>query len=56
MDESLERIIRQALDDARAKRRDHLTQTQVAVEAVRQVRPDITASEALAAVRLVQRP
>ncbi len=40
MDESLERIIRQALDDARAKGRDHLTQTQVAVEAVR--KPDLT--------------
>ena len=37
MDESLERIIRQALDDARAKGRDHLTQTQVAVEAVTQL-------------------
>jgi hypothetical protein len=55
MDKSIERIIRQALDDARAKGRDHVTQTELAVEAVRNARPDMTASEALAAVELVQR-
>ena len=37
MDESLKRIIRQALEEARAKGRDYLTQTQVPVEAGRQV-------------------
>ena len=55
MDESLERIIRQALEDARAKGRDFLTQTQVAVAAGRQARPDLTASEILATVRRLQR-
>ena len=55
MDKSVERIIRQALDDARAKGRDHLTQTELAVRAVLEARPDMTASEALAAVELVRR-
>ncbi len=50
-----ERIIRGALEDARAKGRDYLTQIQVAGEAVRQARPDMTASDALAAVHLVRR-
>jgi hypothetical protein len=54
MDESLERIIRRALDDARATGRDFLTQTEMAVRAVRQVRPDLTASEILATVRRLQ--
>ncbi len=54
-DEPLERIIRRVLEEARAAGRDHLTQTQLAVEAVRQARPDMTASDALAAVHLVQR-
>jgi len=55
MDKSVERIIRQALDDARAKGRDHLTQTELAVRAVLEARPDMTASEALATVELVRR-
>ncbi len=55
MDKSLERIIRQALEDARAAGRDHLTQTEEAVRAVRQARPDMTASDALAAVEMVRR-
>ncbi len=55
MDESVERIIRRALEEAREKGRDHLTQTELAVKAVRQARPDMTASDALAAVHLVQR-
>ncbi len=54
-DGALVRIIRCALEEARAKGRGELTQTQVVVEAVRQARPDMTASEALAAVELVQR-
>ena len=54
-DESLERIIRRTLEEARAKGRDHLAQTQVAVEAVRQARPDMTVSEALTAVEMVRR-
>ncbi len=43
-DEPHERIIRRALEEARAKGRDELTQA----------RPDMTASEALAAVRRLQ--
>ena len=52
MDKSIERIIRR---EAPGKGRDHLTQTELAVRAVCQAQPDMTASEALAAVRLVQR-
>jgi len=55
MDESVERIIRRALDDARAKGRDYVGQTQAAVAAARKARSDMTASEILATVRLVQR-
>ncbi len=54
MDKSIERIIRRVLEEARAKGRDHLTQTELAVRAVCQARPDMTASEALAAVRRLQ--
>ncbi len=46
---------RQALTDAEAAGRDHLTQTEEAVRAVLQVRSDITASEALTAVNRVRR-
>ncbi len=55
MDKSIERIIRRTLKDARAKGRDHLTQTELAVRAVLEDRPDMTASEALAAVEMVRR-
>ncbi len=55
MDESLERIIRQVLGDARARGRDHLAQTVLAVRTVREVRPNMTAPEALSAVEFVQR-
>lgn len=55
MDESLERIIRQALEEARAKGRDYLTQTTLAVRAVCRAHPELTASEAVAEVRRVQR-
>jgi len=54
MDDSSESMIRQVLDDARAKGRDHITQTELAVRAGQQVRPDITAAEILAVVRLLQ--
>ena len=55
MDPDLENVIRQALPDAKADGRDYLTQTEEAVRAVQQVRPDMTASEALRAVNLVRR-
>jgi len=44
-----------ALEEARAKGRDGLMQTQATVEAARQVRPDMTATDALAAVEMVRR-
>ncbi len=55
MDFRLENIIRRALEDARAAGRDFLTQTEEAVRAGREARPDMTASEILAAVRMLQR-
>ena len=54
MDKSIERIVRRVLEEARAKGRDHLTQTELAVRAVREARPDLTASDALAAVEMVR--
>jgi len=56
MDESLDRVIRQALDDARAKGWDYITQTELAVRAGCQSGPDLTVSEVLAMVRLLQQP
>jgi hypothetical protein len=41
--------------DARAAGCDHLTQTEEAVRTGREARPDMTASDALAAVNLVRR-
>ena len=55
MDPDLESVIRRALEDARAAGKDYLTQTELAVRAVRQVRPDMTAPEALTAVEVVRR-
>ncbi len=55
MDPDRETVIRHALEDGRAAGRDHLTQTELAVRAVCQARPDMTASEALSAVELVRR-
>ena len=54
MDRGLENVIRRALADARAAGRDHLTQTEEAVRAGREARPDLTASEILATVRRLQ--
>ncbi len=47
-------IIRRAHEEARAKGRGELTQAQATIEAARQVRPDMTASDALAAVNMVR--
>lgn len=55
MKHDLDTVIRQALADAQAAGRNHLTQTEVAVRAVLQVRPEMTASEALSAGELVRR-
>ena len=53
-DDDLKHVIQQALEDARSRGRDYVGQTELAVWAVRQVRPDMNASNALAAVRLYQ--
>ena len=55
MDKSIERIILRALEDARVRGRDHLAQTELAVRAVCEARPDMTASDALAAVNRLRR-
>ncbi len=55
MDQNLRRVIQQTLEDARVAGRDHLTQTELAVRAVLQVRPDMTAPAALTAVDLARR-
>ncbi len=54
MDPDLDNVIRQALGDALAAGKDHLSQTEEAVRTVRQARPDMTASDALVAVNLVR--
>ena len=55
MDPDLERVIRQALEDALAVGRDHTGQTELAIEAIQRARPDMTAADALAAINLVRR-
>ncbi len=55
MDPDLENVIRQALGYALVAGRDHLSQTELAVRAVQRVRPDMTTSDALAAVNLMRR-
>ncbi len=55
MDPDLGNVIRQALEDASAAVRDHLSQTELAVRAVQRARPDMTTPDALAAVNLVRR-
>ena len=54
MDGALARTVRQAPDDARAKGRDYLTQTKLAVRAGHQARSDPTACDVLAIVRTLQ--
>ncbi len=54
MDEDLANIIRQALDEAKATGRDDTGQTEHAVRNVRELRPDMTATDALNAINLVR--
>ena len=54
MTRDLENVIRQALENALAAGKDHLSQTELAVRAVQRARPDMTASDARAAVNLVR--
>jgi hypothetical protein len=55
MDKTLEEAIRKALKEAKAAGADYITQTGLAVRAARAARPDMTASDALAWVRMVRR-
>ena len=54
MDPDLERVIRQALAEAKAAGKACQGQTETAVRAVLQARPNMTASDALVAVNLVR--
>ncbi len=54
MDQSLDRIIRRVLEEARAKGRDHMTQTEEAVRAVCEAHPDRRTSDALVAVNMMR--
>ncbi len=51
----LERVIRRTIWIAELSGRNHATQTDEAVRTLRRMRPDMTASEALAKVDLVRR-
>ncbi len=54
MDEDLANIIRKALDEAKAARRDDTGQTEHAVRTVRELRPDMMATDTLNAINLVR--
>ncbi len=54
MDPDLENVIRQVLGDAKSAGRDHLSQTEHAVRKVRELRPDMTGTDALNAINLVR--
>ncbi len=46
MDPDLETVIMQALGVAKAAGKDYMSQTMIAVQAVQQARPDMTAADA----------
>ncbi len=50
MDPDLENVIRQALADALAAGKDHMSQTVLAVRAVQRARPDLSDYDLLGAV------
>ena len=52
---NLENVIRQALEDAQAAGKAHMSQTVLAIQAVQRARPDMTAFDALVAVNLMRR-
>ncbi len=54
-DRHLERVIFRAIQDAKLAGRDNTIQNEVAVRTVRWIRPEMTASDALAAVKSVRR-
>ncbi len=51
----LERVIRRTILDAKLSGKDYPTQNEIAAHTVRRIRPDMTASEAMAAVDLARR-
>ncbi len=55
MDPDVDTVIRQALAKAQAAGKDYLGQTEEAVSAVLRAQPDMTASEAQAAINMVWR-
>ncbi len=55
VDRYLERVIRRTILDAKLSGKDYPTQNKVAAHTVRRIRPDMTASEAMAAVDLARR-
>ncbi len=54
-DRHLERVIRRTILDAKLSGKDYPTQNKVAAHTVRRIRPDMTASEAVALVDLARR-
>jgi len=54
-DRHLERVIYRAIQDAKLAGQNDTTQDAVAVRTIRWVRPEITALEALSAVKTVRR-
>ena len=55
MDPDLDNVIRQALENAQAAGKAHMSQTVLAVRAVQRARPDMTTFDALATVNLMRR-
>ena len=50
----VERIVTRAIEDARARGRDHLTQTEHAVRQVLTIRHDLSPPDALALVTMIR--
>ncbi len=55
MEPGLDNVIRQALEEAQAAGKAHMSQTVLAIQAVQRARPDMTAFDALAVVNLMRR-
>ncbi len=54
MEPDLDNVIRQALEEAQAAGKAHMSQTVLAVQAVQRARSDMTTFDALAAVNLMR--
>ena len=55
MEPDLDNVIRQALEEAQAAGKAHMSQTVLAVQAVQRAQSDMTTVDALAAVNLMRR-